>query len=184
LGALDYYDDCTLPYHDRTHHEGRHWESLKAKGVPEKEIDFLRWVLNPVPTDRPTAQEILDAGWFTSNTDETGRIAEGLKSRVEESRRKNVQRKHSEPLLATSFVSQPVKQLQVPLEVAASTALPSTPMPRETQPVAFQPVNFQSIPPVAFQTREEVQNARTVTPRSSTQRPAGATFINYGSFMR
>jgi hypothetical protein len=105
LGALDYYDGCRLPYHDRSHHEGQHWEHLKAKGVPEKEIKFLSWVLNPVPTDRPTAQEILDAGWFSMDHGETNRISEHLQAKAQESRRRNVQRKRSEPLLSTFSVA-------------------------------------------------------------------------------
>ena len=96
LGALDYYDGCRLPYQDRSHHEGQHWEQLKAKGVPEKEIKFLSWVLNPVPTDRPTAQQILDAGWFTMDTAKTGKIADKLEASAQESRRRNIQRKRSE----------------------------------------------------------------------------------------
>ncbi|KAI4606116.1 hypothetical protein J4E80_010324 [Alternaria sp. BMP 0032] len=105
LGALDYYDGCRLPYHDRSHHEGQHWERLLEKGVPEKEIKFLSWVLNPVPTDRPTAQQILDAGWFTMDTAKTSKIAEKLEKSAQDSRRRNLQRKRSEPLLSTFSAS-------------------------------------------------------------------------------
>jgi len=186
LGALDYYDGCRLPYHDRSHREGQHWERLKEKGVPDKEIQFLRWVLNPVPTDRPTAQEILDAGWFTTNEQETGRIAENLKVRVEESRRRNIHRKNSEPLLTSvsSRYQSSGKSTQPPPYVAASTAFPGTHVVEEHhQPVQFQPVHFE---PVQFQpvTFKPVEQSRPMTPRASTHRPAaGGTFMNYSSFM-
>ena len=181
LGALDYYEGCRLPYHDRSHHEGQQWDRLIEKGVSDKEIQFLRWVLNPVPTDRPNAQEILDAGWFTTDDRQTGRIDENLKVRVEESRRKNLQRKHSEPLLSKMSAQKPVRNTQAPLNVAASTTLPSTPMTEgNEQPMSFQPMSFQ---PMSFQPIESTRNARPATPRSSTQQPQG-TFMSYGSFMR
>jgi len=186
LGALDYYDGCRLPYHDRSHREGQHWERLKEKGVPDKEIQFLRWVLNPVPTDRPTAQEILDAGWFTTNEKETGRIAEKLKVRVEESRRRNIHRKNSEPLLssASSRYQSSGKSTQPPSYVAGSTAFPGTHVAKEHhQPVQFEPVQFEPVQfqPVAFKPAEQ---SRPVKSRASTHRPAaGSTFMNYSSFM-
>jgi protein kinase len=197
LDALDYYDGCALPYHDRTHHEGQHWERLKTKGVPEKEVQFLRWVLNPVPTDRPNAQEVLDSGWFTTNTNETNRIAETMKKSSEASRRRNLQRKGSEPLLYTRAKLPPAnpylptaKDSRAPIEVAAETALPApTPMANETQqqqPMEYQPMSFQHVQPTPYQRgRNDAQPARPSTPRSSTQRPTGgSTFMNYGSFMR
>ncbi|EOA89495.1 hypothetical protein ACJQWK_09284 [Exserohilum turcicum] len=175
LGALDYYNGCHLPYHDRTHYEGQQWDRLIEKGVSEKEIQFLRWVLNPVPTDRPTAQDILDAGWFTTDTDKTGRIAETLKTRVETSRRKNLLRKHSEPLLSKIPIHQPVQSTQAP-RMDAPTAFSSSHIPQATQqPVPFEPVSFVPV--------ESTQYARPPAPRSSTHRPAGGTFINYGSYM-
>lgn len=144
LGTLDYYDGCRLPYRDTTHYEGQQWDKIVEKGVPEKEVQFLKWVLNPVPTDRPSAQDILNSGWFTTDDQATGRIAETLKTRVEESRRKHLLRKHSEPFLSNMSVQHPVKNTQVPLNVAASTTLPPTPMPQASeQPVAFEPVSFQ-----------------------------------------
>jgi protein kinase len=186
LGALDYYDGCRLPYRDNTHYEGQQWDRIVEKGVPEKEIQFLKWVLNPVPTDRPSAQEILESGWFTTDDEATGRIAKTLKTRAEESRRKNLHRKRSEPLLSSMSVQQPVKNTQVPLDVAASTTLPSTPMPQpqaneqpqqQQQPVSYQPMSFQPVESTQY-------SSRPAAPRSSTQRPAGGTFMNYGSFMR
>ncbi|EUC44121.1 hypothetical protein COCMIDRAFT_6530 [Bipolaris oryzae ATCC 44560] len=178
LGTLDYYDGCRLPYRDNTHYEGQQWDKIVEKGVPEKEVQFLKWVLNPVPTDRPTAQDILNSGWFTTDDQATGRIAETLKTRVEESRRKHLLRKHSEPFLSNMSVQQPVKNTQVPLTAAASTTLPPTPMPQvNEQPVAFEPVAFQPFETSQYYTRPAAS-------RSSTQRPAGGTFMNYGSFMR
>lgn len=178
LGTLDYYDGCRLPYRDNTHYEGQQWDKIVEKGVPEKEVQFLKWVLNPIPTDRPSAQDILNSGWFTTDDQATGRIAETLKTRVEESRRKHLLRKHSEPFLSNMAVQQPVKNTQVPLGVAASTTLPPTPMPQTNeQPVAFEPVSFQPFESSKYYSRPAAS-------RSSTQRPAGGTFMNYGSFMR
>lgn len=68
LGARDYYRNTNLPPRDRTQAEGQHWDALLAKGVPHQEVEFLKWVLNPVPTERPTAKEILDSGWLTPDT--------------------------------------------------------------------------------------------------------------------
>jgi len=68
LGTYDYYSGSNLPHRDRKQREGQHWDALLAKGVPAQEIEFLKWVLNPVPTERPTAQDILDCGWLTPST--------------------------------------------------------------------------------------------------------------------
>jgi protein kinase len=210
LGALDYYNNCALPYHDRTQHEGQHWERLQRKGVSEKEIQFLRWVLNPVPTDRPTAQEVLGCGWFTTDEGATGRIAESMKKSAEASRRRNLQRKGSEPLLYTRARMPPAnpnlvvaRDARAPIEVAAMTALPPPtpgvggggvqqtspfqPMSSQKggggshQPTPFEPMSFQPFQPTP---RGGGEVSRPSTPRSSTQRPAGTTFMNYGSFMR
>lgn len=204
LDALDYYDGCRLPYHDRSHHEGQHWEHLKAKGVPEKEIKFLSWVLNPVPTDRPTAQQILDAGWFSMDHQQTGRIAETLQAQAQESRRRNIQRKRSEPLLSTfSAAKQQPSGLYTREPPTTFSPMPWQPQSSQSysqqqsqpqqsqahhQPTPYQPTPYQpmSFKPVTMQARDELanNNARPVTPRSSTQKPSGSTFLNFGSFMR
>ena len=215
LGALDYYDGCRLPYQDRSHHEGQHWEQLKAKGVPEKEIKFLSWVLNPVPTDRPTAQQILDAGWFTMDTAKTGKIADKLEASAQESRRRNIQRKRSEPLFTYSAAKQQPTGLytrEPPTTFSSTHASSNTPswsptpwqpqssqsyshlppqsqsqQPSQPQGQGYQPTPYQpmSFKPVTIQASEELGNkARPVTPRSSTQKPSGSTFLNFGSFMR
>lgn len=211
LSALDYYEGCRLPYHDRSHHEGQHWERLMEKGVPEKEIKFLSWVLNPVPTDRPTAQEILDAGWFTMDTAKTSKIADKLEKSAQDSRRRNIQRKRSEPLLST--YSTPTQQStglytrEQPTSFRNTTTTNTTAwspagMPwkpqssqsyyhapssqSQSQPQQggppYQPMSFK---PVTVQAKEEMEHkARPVTPRSATQKPSGSTFLNFGSFMR
>lgn len=194
LGALDYYDGCRLPYHDRSHHEGQHWEHLKAKGVPEKEIKFLSWVLNPVPTDRPTAQQILDAGWFSMDTTQTSRIAEKLEASAQESRRRNVQRKHSEQLLSTFSMA---KQQDSGLYTGEppTTAWSPTPwqpqssqsysgahppsQPQSQQPSQqssqgqgqrYEPTPYQPISFIPFTRDNIAAKARPGTPRSSTVR--------------
>ena len=177
LGALDYYDGCALPYHDRTQHEGQHWERLKTKGLPEKEIQFLRWVLNPVPTDRPTAQEVLESGWFTTNTNETNRIAETLKKSSEASRRRNLQRKGSEPVLYTRAKLPPAnpnlpvaKDARAPIEIAAQTALPA-PTPSAGQSQQQQPMSFQSYQPASSVGSQQSQHELHEVVRLQ-QRPA------------
>jgi protein kinase len=101
LGAYDYYSGSKLPHRDHEQREGQHWEHLKNKGVPEQEIAFLKWVLNPVPTERPTAQEILDCGWLTPDT------ADGIATRTFQSPRAKNARKNSEPILHARKRSEP-----------------------------------------------------------------------------
>lgn len=64
LHRVPYYDACALPYLGAGAREGTHWDTLRRKGVCAPELDFLKWVLHPVPTQRPGAQQILDAGWL------------------------------------------------------------------------------------------------------------------------
>lgn len=204
LGALDYYDGCRLPYHDRTHHEGQHWERLMEKGVPEKEIKFLSWVLNPVPTDRPTAKEILEAGWFTMDHQQTGRIAESLQARAQESRRRNIHRKRSEPMLpyfASAQQPSAASTQPTPYTPFSGTGTPQQtsysqyqaqaqsqgqsqgqPQGQVHQPTPYQPMSFI---PVNMQARDDkATTSRPGTPRSSSQKPGGGTYMSYGSFMR
>ena len=54
-----YYDDCILPWNDHDHKEGNHWDVLKERGLDEAEIEFLQWVLQSDPSQRPTASLIL-----------------------------------------------------------------------------------------------------------------------------
>jgi protein kinase len=172
LNTLDYYDGCRLPYHDRSHHEGQHWDRLIEKGVPEKEIKFLTWVLNPVPTDRPTAQQILDAGWFTMDTARTSKIAETLGKSAQESRRRNVHRKRSEPLL-TSY-STPIQQpaglytREVPTSFATSTSTSNT-KPWSPTPVPWHPQSSQSYAPQSTTSQAQAQGAGQASQPTSYQ---------------
>lgn len=41
------------------------WDQrLKMKGVRDDDLLFMRWVLNPDPTARPTWAEIWNSGWL------------------------------------------------------------------------------------------------------------------------
>ncbi|KAK5144773.1 hypothetical protein LTR04_001475 [Oleoguttula sp. CCFEE 6159] len=64
LRNVEYYKDCVLPMRDAEHVTGNHWDQLRKGGVSEHDIEFLQWVLNPDPTQRPTAQAILDRDWL------------------------------------------------------------------------------------------------------------------------
>lgn len=83
LRSYNYYKDTPLPLVDESHKEGRHWRQLTEKGVPKREVGFLKWVLNPDPTQRPTAQQILDSGWL--GTEDGHEVSVG--SLLESSRR-------------------------------------------------------------------------------------------------
>jgi len=198
LGGYDYYSGTKLPHRDREQREGQHWEHLKNKGVAEQEIAFLKWVLNPVPTERPTAQEILNCGWLTPDT------ADGIATRTFQSpRAKNARknsepilhaRKRSEPSLFTRFYTQATNQLSKkpreatdpdPEEQAAKK--PRQSLETHQQGMSVNESILAGGPPVldtqaASIAREEKQVSRPATPRSSTQRPG--TFLNYGAFMR
>lgn len=166
LGSLNYYDGCALPY--QAHDSGEHWERLIAKGVPEKEINFLRWVLNPVPTERPTAQEILDAGWLAPASENSPNATEFLQPR------KKVARKRSEPSLFTRLQDKFTKKRRGSIDDKEVKPTPgkdthSTPLAVDTQ--------------VAAKSREDSLSSRPATPRSTTGKPGG-TFLNYGGFMK
>jgi len=161
LGSLDYYNGCALPYLERENREGQHWERLLSKGLPSKEIDFLKWVLNPVPTERPTAQDILDSGWLTPGRDATHEFINPTHVRTEKVR------KRSEPSIFTKFYDTVAKRSRGSFE-SDSKATPLS-------------VNAQvlSTPP------QLSQNLRPSTPRSSTTKPSGGgTFLNYGALMK
>jgi hypothetical protein len=50
------------------------------------------------------------------------------------------------------------------------------------QPTPYQPMSFI---PVTMQTRDGMATtSRPATPRSSSQKPGGGTYMSYGSFMR
>ncbi|KAF1947131.1 kinase-like protein [Clathrospora elynae] len=191
LGSLDYYDGCALPYHDRAHREGQHWDHLRSKGVAEKEIEFLQWVLNPVPTDRPTAQNILDAGWLTPDSSEaTGGVFASIKALV------NPARKRSDSALFNKFDNKQQPMAYIPWKPSASTKTISQPPAFDNkQPIAYTPWKLSpetskksQLP--ALDTRAAVlpredphNNARPATPRSSTGGRPGGTFLSYGAFM-
>ncbi|KAF2859689.1 kinase-like protein [Piedraia hortae CBS 480.64] len=59
--------------------ENPQWNRLAERGLSEREIAFVQWVLQPDPTKRPTVEEILACEWL--NGDERGRgWADRLKS--------------------------------------------------------------------------------------------------------
>ncbi|KAF2493618.1 kinase-like protein [Lophium mytilinum] len=70
LTSIPYYADCTLPARDREHPTGRQWHFLKEKGVQEDDVAFLKWVMDPDPTSRPTAQEVLESAWLKESEKE------------------------------------------------------------------------------------------------------------------
>lgn len=162
LGSLDYYDGCALPYLERDDREGKHWDRLKNKGVPENEINFLSWVLNPVPTERPTAQDILDGGWLTPGRDEASGFTRPPKARAEKVR------KRSEPSLFAQFYDTVTKKSRGSVETD-----PSKPTPWSVEAHApSTPQQFR-------------QTSRPSTPRSSsTKTSGGSTFLNYGALMK
>lgn len=112
LGTYAYYSGTNLPHRDREQREGQHWDMLLAKGVPAQEIEFLKWVLNPVPTERPTAQQILDCGWLTPPTRDGSapamfQIPNSSKSNRMSGNAGGGGRKHSEPILQHRKRSEP-----------------------------------------------------------------------------
>jgi len=64
LCRVPYYDACALPYPGAGARAGTQWEALLRKGVGADELAFLQWVLHPVPSERPGAQQILESGWL------------------------------------------------------------------------------------------------------------------------
>lgn len=70
-----YFRNGPLPPNDKSHNHGDQWERLRNKGLPEGEVDFLRWVLRADPRKRPSADDILETGWL--DKDEEG-VAAGF----------------------------------------------------------------------------------------------------------
>ncbi|RMZ69730.1 serine threonine kinase [Pyrenophora seminiperda CCB06] len=179
LGALDYYDGCRLPYHDPL-------GSPAGEGRGGEGNFVLKWVLNPVPTDRPSAEEILNAGWLETEEGEGERegIAAGLKVRVEESRRRNLMRRDSAPLLSAGVTKgeswRPWETKSTETSVRGVGHDEHVEQQEGHQPVQFQPVQFEQV------RRTAAEQSRPSTPRARTQHPvaAGGTFMNYSSFMK
>ncbi|KAK4999001.1 hypothetical protein LTR66_001880 [Elasticomyces elasticus] len=64
LGNVGYYQGWVQPSQNPRNPED-HWaQRLLRKGLPKAEIDFLVWVLNPDPSYRPGAEEILNHAWL------------------------------------------------------------------------------------------------------------------------
>ncbi|WPH00234.1 Hypothetical protein R9X50_00305700 [Acrodontium crateriforme] len=66
---VDYYKGCALPYQHANHPKGHQWSELRKRGLDEKDVEFLQWVLQPDPTKRPTAAAILKSNWINTGTD-------------------------------------------------------------------------------------------------------------------
>lgn len=65
-----YYRGSMLPERDTGHETGRHWEELRKRGLGERDLNFLKWVLKADPTERPTAKAILESKWLDSDDSE------------------------------------------------------------------------------------------------------------------
>jgi len=61
---VEYYKDCALPFRDPSHQSGQQWNRLRDRGLEERDIEFLQWVMKVDPRERPTAQAILTSEWF------------------------------------------------------------------------------------------------------------------------
>jgi serine/threonine protein kinase len=211
LGGLNYYRDAPLPYHDRSHPEGKQWDYLRSKGIAEKEIEFLQWVLDPVPTDRPTAQDILDAGWLTSASSESTGVDKRLTADLK-ARNRNVHRKRSDPGLSKMLGGQPPPPQglsassmftgqQQPVQVQQRSVPPQPQQPAQYQQYQYPQQSRMSVNDSVLQSRPRPKDNRSapvlqrgdvppsdgtrpLTPRSNTERPTGGTFINYGAVMR
>ncbi|KAK3064514.1 hypothetical protein LTS18_006525 [Coniosporium uncinatum] len=60
LRSNNYYKDVSMPYQRPEDREKELWaKRLLRKGVAADDVMFLAWVLNPDPTQRPSAQEVL-----------------------------------------------------------------------------------------------------------------------------
>lgn len=239
LGSVPYYDDCALPYQGIGARQGTHWEALLRKGVTPDEISFLKWVLNPVPTERPSAQQILDKGWLGPARGEEGSMAasgsasatatSGTRTTTGDPPRPQNVRKRSEPSLFAKFYdtvakrvrsgSPPKEEMETETESRMATESRAeieeqkgnnTEMQMQTETEMSQQqqqhhlhqqeqqhqqhsgISTQSTPFAVDSrktatSRAEKLNARPSTPRSSTAQPSvggGATFLNYGAFMK
>lgn len=162
LNSIDYYENYTSRYRDHGHREGQHWDHLIKKGLPEKEVEFLRWVLNPVPSERPTAQQILDSGWLTPDKDEGGGILNALARRV-----MNV-RKRSEPSLWTKYYDTSAKKArEEPVQQQA-------PVQHQSQPPVQAPAPYQASTRHAPPAQAPLQYQDQAQGHAQTQPPAEA----------
>ncbi|KAI8940208.1 hypothetical protein NX059_003914 [Plenodomus lindquistii] len=187
LGSVDYYDGCGLENLGR---EGGQWEELQRKGVDEKNIKFLQWVLNPVPGDRPTAEAILKSGWLddntampnsneppttdtaaappvTTNTKATHNTTEPYPAHTP-----NKARKMSEPSIFAKFYDRVTNTKR---ERSPDSEASHAEDQRNVKPTPF--VEFNAA-------KQDKAVERPTTPRASTARPAAGTFLNYGAFMK
>ncbi|KAF2850768.1 kinase-like protein [Plenodomus tracheiphilus IPT5] len=200
LGGVGYYDGCGLEGMGR---DGGQWEELRRKGVREEEIGFLKWILNPVPGDRPSAEEILKSAWLdgdglatttsfvgegddntttttlTSNTpaqQHTSSTTNPLPSPPNQTK----PRKNSEPSLLSRFYTRVTKRERSPDPKSSPSSSPHTDdLQRNVKPTPQPFVElFNKVG------KEEKAVERPATPRSSTATPAAGTFLNYGAFMK
>lgn len=65
-----YFRDMPLPPNDERKPKGNQWERLRERGLPDGEVDFLRWVMRADPRKRPSAVQILDCGWLDKSEEE------------------------------------------------------------------------------------------------------------------
>lgn len=73
ISKVAYYKDVYVPSRDSDYDEEEQlFSRLARKGVSENEIYFLKCVLNPDPTKRPTVDEILAFGWLDASDEGDG----------------------------------------------------------------------------------------------------------------
>lgn len=65
-----YFHDVALPQRNDATEKGDQWEELRARGLADGEVDFLRWVMRADPTKRPSAEQILRCGWLDKTEDD------------------------------------------------------------------------------------------------------------------
>ncbi|KAL6712097.1 hypothetical protein ACN47E_003140 [Coniothyrium glycines] len=206
LGSYNYYTGTNLPHRDAAQQEGQHWSALKAKGLPEQEIAFLKWVLDPVPTQRPTATQILESGWLdhspsppcastANSTEPIFRIPSVKTDRKHSEPLLQQRRKRSQPSLFTRFYASASSTATTPPQhphpsTTKPQHLPPTTSPTTlTAPTVRTSVNasiLSGAPSLSVQDphphpRQTRAVSRPSTPRSRSQRPG--TFLNYSGIM-
>lgn len=79
LSSLDCFRDCDFSFINKEKSKGvlsfeqENWlDRLFASGIPEREAVFLYAVLKPDPSERMTAEEILDLGYLDFVEEESG----------------------------------------------------------------------------------------------------------------
>lgn len=185
LGGVRYYDGCGLEGMGR---EGGQWEALRRKGVGERAIGFLKWILNPVPGERPTAEQILNSEWLASTFREDATPASTSSSTITPSTTTPAHppaqkpRKNSEPSLVTKLYNQ-----------ITNTKRDRSPDSESSSQTREEQRNVRPTPLTDFGTREadaavNVREQKGVTDRPGTARSSSVdvgtgTFLNYGGLM-